>query len=119
MGDHVAVVTGTPTQVAHSGKTVLRTLTQVVIPLLVLLAALIPLVIEYLGPYLPETWVAWLAGAVGFLLALTALVTKVMALPALQPFLAKLGLGTGVEKEALAVPDETITVEGVDDDLTE
>lgn len=112
MGEHEAIPTGTPTQVAHSGKAVIRTVVQNFVPTLILLSVAIPLVVQYLGPYLPESWVAWLSGAVVFLLALVALITKIMALPQLQPFLAKVGLGTGVEKEPARIAASPNDIEG-------
>lgn len=99
MSKHLAVPAGTPTQVAHSGKAFLRTVVAMLVPTLLLLAAAIPIITEYLGPYLPEAWIAWLAGAAGLLLALAALITKLMALAKARDFWEKLGLGTGVEKE--------------------
>ena len=91
---------GTPTQVAHPMKATLRTVAAYVLALIVLLSAALPLVADALGPYLPEGWGAWLAGAAAFLVALAGLITRLMALPQAQAFLRLIGLGTGVESEA-------------------
>lgn len=97
MAKHIAV--GTSTQVAHPGKAALRTAVAYLLAAIAFLAAAIPIVQETLGDYLPETWAAWLTGAVAFLVALATLITRLMALAKAQDFLAKIGLGTGVEKE--------------------
>lgn len=97
MGKHVAP--GTPTQVAHPMKAVLRTVFAYVVAVGGFLVAAIPLVQDVLGPYLPEGWGAWLAGAAALLGAVMGLVTRLMALAEAQPLLEKIGLGTGVEDE--------------------
>lgn len=102
MGDHVAIVTGTPTQVAHSGKAVLRTIVQTLIPVLAFLGAAIPIIIDTVGEHLPESWIAWLVGAAAVVVALSGLIAKLMALGKAQRFWTKIGLGTGVEREDLA-----------------
>lgn len=107
MAKHIA--TGTPTQVAHPAKAALRTAVAYALAAAGFLALAIPILIDTMGPYLPESWAAWLAGAVAFLVALATLITRLMALAAAQDFLAKIGLGTGVEKEP-----ETITGELLD-----
>ena len=89
---------GTPTQVAHPVQTIKRTLSQIVSGLVLVIAAL-ALVSEVFGVYLGENIVAWVAGASVFLTAVVTFLTRLMALEQLQPFLEKIGLGTGVEKE--------------------
>lgn len=90
---------GTPTQVAHPGKAVVRTVGAYVLAALAVVIAAIPIVEDTLGPYLPEEWVAWLVGAAAVLGAVQAAITRIMALGQLQDLLSKIGLGTGVEKE--------------------
>lgn len=98
MAKHVAV--GTPTQVAHPWKATARTGVAYLLAAIAFLAAALPLITEHLGEYLPPSWQAWLTGAVAFLVAVATLITRLMALAKAQDFLAKIGLGTGVEKEA-------------------
>lgn len=94
---------GTPTQVAHPGKATLRTAVANAVGVLVVAAVVLPLVSdiveEELGQYLPDGWQAWLAGISAAIVALSAAVTRILAIPALQPWLTKVGLGTGVERE--------------------
>jgi hypothetical protein len=106
MAKHIA--TGTATQVAHPARAALRTGVAYFTAAVLFLAAAIPLLQEYLGGYLPESWVAWLTGAVAFLVALSTLITRLMALAKAQDFLAKIGLGTGVEKEPETIDGEFI-----------
>lgn len=106
MAKHIA--TGTPTQVAHPGKAALRTAVAYTLAAAGFLALAIPILIDTLGPYLPESWAAWLTGAVAFLVALATLITRLMALATAQGFLQKIGLGTGVEKEPETVTGEFI-----------
>jgi len=96
-GRHIAV--GTPTQVAHPWKAAVRTAAAYVAGAVLVLIVAIPVVNDVMGEYLPDAWEAWLTAAAAFLGALVTLVTRLMALPQLQDFLERLGLGTGVENE--------------------
>lgn len=100
MSKHIAA--RTPTQVAHPGKAALRTAVAYTLAAISFLALAIPIITDTLGDYLPDSWEAWLTGAVVFLVAVATLITRLMALAKAQDFLAKIGLGTGVEKEAPA-----------------
>lgn len=84
---------------AHPMKAVLRTVFAYTVAVGGFLIAAIPLVQDALGPYLPEGWGAWLAGAAALLGAVMGLLTRLMALAEAQPLLEKIGLGTGVESE--------------------
>ncbi|GAA1333050.1 hypothetical protein GCM10009592_26400 [Brachybacterium rhamnosum] len=90
---------GLPTQVAHPWKATLRTVVAYVVAVVPVLLVAIPVVQDELGPYLPDAWVAWLGGVVAVLGAIVAAATRIMALEAVQDLLARIGLGTGVEKE--------------------
>ena len=98
------ITPGTPTQVAHPGKATLRTAVATVVGVILTLAVVLPVVTlilgEELGNYLPDAAEAWLFAASAFVVALAAAITRIMAIPALQPYLTKIGLGTGVEREA-------------------
>jgi|SRR5690606_1543966 len=97
MGKHVAA--GTSTQVAHPWKATVRTGVAYLLAAIAFLAAALPILTDVMGEYLPPAWQAWLTGAVAFLVAVATLITRLMALAKAQDFLAKIGLGTGVEKE--------------------
>lgn len=90
---------GASTQENHPWRASLRTAVQIIIPALVLFVAAQPIVADGLGDYLPDTWAAWYAAAAGFLTALGATLTRLMALPAAQRLLEAIGLGTGVHAE--------------------
>lgn len=98
MAKHIAA--GTPTQVAHPWKATARTGVAYLLAAIAFLAAALPILTEVMGDYLPASWQAWLTAAVAFLVALATLITRLMALAKAQDFLAKIGLGTGVEEEA-------------------
>lgn len=97
MAKHIAV--GTPTQVAHPLKAALRTAVAYLLAAAAFLPLAIPIITDNLGQYLPESWKAWLIASVAFLVALATTITRLMALAQAQGLLAKIGLGTGVEKE--------------------
>lgn len=91
MGKHsYTIAPGTPTQVAHPWRAVVRTVFQALIGVCVLL----PAVVETAG----LGTVPWIAGAV----ADAGAVTKIMALPQVEEFLTRFVpfLATGVETEA-------------------
>lgn len=88
------------TQVAYPWKATVRTMIQVAVPTLGALA----LVLGYINdafPELPPEVSAWIVGAAALLVSLAGLITRVMAIPAVEDFLTKLGLG--------ATPANTIT----------
>lgn len=96
---NTAPAPGTPTQVAHPWKAVVRTVATYVVSAIAVVIAAVPIVEETLGAYLPEAWVAWLIGAAAVLGAVQLALTRIMALSQLQDLLVKVGLGTGVERE--------------------
>lgn len=98
------IVPGTPTQVAHPGQAIKRTLSTLIAGLTVVLGIL-ALVSEVFGVYLGDNIIAWVAGASAFLAAVVVFLTRLQALESLQEFWTKLGLGTGVEKEDTPVVD--------------
>ncbi|MBZ4369782.1 hypothetical protein LAN13_24075, partial [Mycobacterium tuberculosis] len=58
---------GTPTQVAHPWRAVVRTVASYALSALAIVIAAIPVIQGTLGPHLPEAWVAWLVGAAALL----------------------------------------------------
>lgn len=91
------------TQVAFPGKAVLRTLVQIGIPAFVVLVGVIPLIIqialEELGEHMPDSVRLWLIGAAAFITAVGLAITRVMAIPAVNAWLSKLGLAATPRKE--------------------
>lgn len=85
------------TQVAHPWKATLRTFIAVGIPtilgLLVVLPEVIQIVLDELGEAMPDGLRLWLAAAAGVIIALSTAATRIMAIPAVNAWLTKLGLG--------------------------
>ncbi|MGP5481784.1 hypothetical protein ACTXMZ_02260 [Brachybacterium alimentarium] len=95
-----------PTQIAHPWKATVRTAVTTIVSAAVLFVVAQPIIEEQLGAYLPDAWAAWYAAAAGFLTALGAALTRIMALEQAQRVLALVGLGTGIERETdSASPD--------------
>lgn len=92
---------GIPTQVAHPSRTILRTVTRVVVGWVIPIILVAPEVIEavLVEPGIAEPIREALTWFSALCLALTALATRVMAIQRLQPLLEKIRLGTGVEAE--------------------
>lgn len=97
-----------PTQVAHPWKATVRTIVAYVVAGAALFVVAVPIVNDQLGAYLPDSWEAWLLGAVGVITAIAGALTRIMALDQAQRFLALIGLGTGVEKERVITADGTM-----------
>lgn len=87
---HLALTAAT--QVVYPWKAAVRTAVQAFLSFAALLAVALPIVLPFLGDYLPEAWVAWIVAAGVFISALAAVIARVMALPQLQAFLASVGL---------------------------
>lgn len=89
----------TTTQQEHPWRAALRTAVQVLIALpafLFGLAGVLALVAQdAFAQYLPEGWVPWLLGASLFVAALAGLLSRVMAIPAVDTALDRvIGLGS-------------------------
>lgn len=93
MADHVAT-----TQQQHPARAALRTAVQVFIALpatLLVVAAILTVVAQdAFAQYLPEGWVAWLVGAAAVCATLAGLLARVMAIPAVDRALKRLGLSS-------------------------
>lgn len=83
-----------PTQVAYPWKAAARTAVQAFLSFAALLAVTLPILLPFLGDYLPANWVGYVVAAAAFVAALAAAVARIMALPQLQSFLTNVGLGT-------------------------
>lgn len=85
----------------YKNKRAVRTVIQVVVSSLVTiavtigaLAAVAPEILEALEAVLPESAIAWLGGAVAFLVALSGALARIMAIPAVNDFLTHVGAGS-------------------------
>lgn len=73
---------------------VLRTIVQVGIPAFLTFNLLVPQLIDALGGVLPEGAILWLNGAAAVITAVAAALSKIMAIPAVNDWLAKFKLST-------------------------
>ena len=103
MAKHIAQ--GTPTQVAHPVKTTLRTSAAVIVAVLIGIVGFGPLIIDAIvqEPIVPESLRTALLAVSAVIVAIGAITSRIMAIPGIQGLLAKIGLGTGVEKELAPV----------------
>ncbi|OOB90757.1 hypothetical protein [Rathayibacter sp. VKM Ac-2630] len=85
--------TTVPTQVEYPWKAAARTAVQTFLALAALLAIAWPIVSEFLQAYVPEAWLGYLAAGVVFVTGLAAVITRLMALPQVDAFLALLHFG--------------------------
>lgn len=91
-GEHVAEPK--TLEVVFVSKRVLRTIVQVGIPAFVLFAAVLPQIIDALGLPADSEVRLWLLGAAAALTAVAAGLARVMAIPAVNTWLAKFGLAS-------------------------
>ncbi len=84
----------TPTQVIHPWRASLRTGGQTFLAALGLAVLTAPMISEFVNQFWPDSPVlAWIAGGAAFAGALSTLITRIMALPLVNDFLTKIGLG--------------------------
>lgn len=79
-----------PTQTRRPWRATLRTALAVGIPAILLLPTVIQILVDELGPNLPDRYRGWLLGAGVVVTAIAAAITRVMALPAVELFLRRL-----------------------------
>ncbi len=87
-------------------KRVARTVLQVVVTFVGLwgtIAVVAPQVLTELAKILPGSWVVWLAGALAFVGVVAGVLARIMAIPAVNAFLVKIGLGS-VPASAVGTP---------------
>jgi hypothetical protein len=72
-------------------------------------AAVAPQILAELAKILPASWIAWATGALASLVAVASVVTRIMAIPKVNGWLTKIGLGS--------VPrSKVVATEGAGDD---
>lgn len=96
-----------PTQVAHPWRATLRTMTAVLISAMAIYLLAIPIILDGLKDYLPEGAQGWLMGSVAFVTALSGVITRVMALPAVNEALTAMGLGASPDHGRHEATDTT------------
>jgi len=107
MADAVKPAPGTPTQVAHPGRTTLRTIIQTAIPAILTFVVIVPELIEAVlaEPSIPDELRAILGGVAAGVIAVAGIIARIMAIPGVESWLQKMKVGTGVEKEPEVVPE--------------
>ena len=84
----------TPTQVARPWRAALRTGLQAFLSVAGIAALALPLVSEFVAEFWPGSPViAFIAAAAAFIAALSILVTRVMAIAAVDALLTRIGIG--------------------------
>lgn len=83
-----------PTQVSYPWKTTARTAIQTFLAAAGVLALVAPMLQEFIDQFWPGSPViAWIGVGATFIAALAALVTRIMAIEAVNAFLTRIGLG--------------------------
>lgn len=81
------------TQTTHPWRAALRTGLAVFLSASAFLAVALPIALPFLQQYLPEQWVGYAVGAVGFVTALATVVNRLMLTTQFNDLLTKLGMG--------------------------
>ena len=83
-----------PTQVRYPWKTTIRTAIQAFLSAAMILTLIAPQLQEFVDQFWPGSpVVAWIGTGSVFIAALAALVTRIMAIPAVDAALTRVGLG--------------------------
>lgn len=97
----MSTTTPTPLPTWDKVKRVIRTMFEVILSIIVTLALAVialgsfaPDVLAALAEVLPAEGYAWLAGIVAAIVALSGALARIMAIPAVNAFLTRFGLGT-------------------------
>lgn len=96
----MAETTPTVPDIWYKAQRVLRTIVQTAIPAFLTFALVLPQIIEALGLPVTSELYGWLIGLAAGVTAVAAAITRIMAIPAVNAFLVKIGLGS-VPKSAL------------------
>ena len=91
---------------------VLRTIVQVGIPAFLTFAGVLPVIIDSLGLPVDGSLYLWLIGAAGVVTAVAGALSRVMAIPAVNAWLTKIGLGSVPRSEAQVEDLSHLTVNG-------
>lgn len=105
---------GTPTQVAHPGRTTVRSIVQTTLAVVVGIVVFGPPIIDAIlvEDSLPDGLRAALLAVSAVVVAVGGIATRIMAVPGVNDLLGRIGLGTGVETEQPVEVDQTPPPEG-------
>lgn len=107
-GDSAKAALAKATEIWYKAQRVLRTIVQVGIPAILGFALLLPQLIEALGLPVDSELRLWLVGVAAVVTAVAAAITRIMAIPAVNAWLTKIGLGS-VPRSAVAVETDGFT----------
>lgn len=94
-----------PTQTRRPWRATIRTALAVGIPAILLLPTVIQILIDELGPNMPDRYTGWLVAAGAIVTAIAAAITRIMALPAVELVLRRLP-GAAFAAQPTPKPDE-------------
>lgn len=97
------ITTATVPEIWYKAQRVLRTIVAVGIPSIITAATVLPLIIEALGLPADLPLRLWLVAFAAGLTAVAAAITRVMAIPQVNAWLTKIGLGS-VPRDAVVAP---------------
>ena len=97
------ISTATVPEIWYKAQRVLRTIVAVGIPAIITAATVLPAIIEAIGLPADLPLRLWLIAFAGGLTAVAAGITRVMAIPQVNAWLVKIGLGS-VPREAVVAP---------------
>lgn len=89
----MAVTTSQPTQVTHPGKATVRTVVAYVAAVLLAGTVGLPIIADYFDAYLPPKVKSVVLATAGFCGVVIACATRLMAVPAVNALLSRIGLG--------------------------
>lgn len=95
----------TPEQIWYPIQRVLRTVVQALTATLTIWAGfqlVAPQILAELAKILPGSWIAWLAAAIAGISAVAGVLARIMAIPAVNRWLTKIGLGSVPRTEPAA-----------------
>lgn len=93
MADHEAKKVSVQ-DIWYQGQRVLRTIVQVGIPAFLTFAGVLPVIIDAVGLPLDSGVYLWLIGAAAVVTAVAGALSRIMAIPAVNTWLTKIGIGS-------------------------
>lgn len=91
-------IVAVPAQLDHPERASRRTALQTVLSVVLVAGVAAPVVAniisEELVGVLPENWIAWAVGILGGITAVSAALTRIMAIPAVDALLERIGMST-------------------------
>ncbi|MBT1542007.1 hypothetical protein KK103_09555 [Curtobacterium flaccumfaciens pv. flaccumfaciens] len=114
MGAHERTVTVQP--IWYTRQRWIRTAVQTALAFLVTLGgsvavlhAVAPQVLAALADVLPASWLAWLGAAFAFVISIASALSKLMAIPVVNTWLARGGFGSVPRSVAISGPEPTMS----------